>query len=531
MTRALHTIRRSEEGQALVMAAVSLLILAMLTLATVNLTYAVGEKVRLQNSADAAAYTTAGIQARALNFFAISNRTMVVQYVAFMNLMAIVSFLTFYYAIASLIAKLLSVVPYLGAIVRVIVQILRVIMIILDVAVELWGYITDALNLALMATQFAVQTNMLAKMFVEPATQVARYNPAYRVTPLVSLVAGTSAALNWTNTVSASLNPFGTARTNEEKYGRAVMNEIANSGRSDFTAKGYGLRKPSWLDKCSGSFFICKDGRTEWGMRRVSGGLFSNITGITDEVYSRDSLRIGFRFLISLELEGRAYVTGDRHLGSHGGTIELKTNLPRLVASAIKRLINPAIQAWNDACAEAHSPFPNHFHFGQVPYARFRPTADAQLWFRQPPTIVSVTAPTADIVRRGKPFMSGFGARLGLSSANSTLMRPSWDTGPFRAGSRGRNNSFRAAKRGYSHYTEFALNNMTRRGLPAVLLGDGFNAMSAAIAYYHRPGDWREPPNTFNPFWGAKLLPVIDYPGIANTPVLSSLVTGRLFLH
>ncbi len=32
-------------------------------------------------------------------------------------------------------------------------------------------------------------------------------------------------------------------------------------------------------------------------------------------------------------------------------------------------------------------------------------------------------------------------------------------------------------------------------------------AASQGLAYYHRPGDWKEPPNFYNPFWRAKLHP------------------------
>ncbi len=32
-------------------------------------------------------------------------------------------------------------------------------------------------------------------------------------------------------------------------------------------------------------------------------------------------------------------------------------------------------------------------------------------------------------------------------------------------------------------------------------------AVSQGLAYYHRPGDWKEPPNFYNPFWRAKLQP------------------------
>jgi hypothetical protein len=31
-------------------------------------------------------------------------------------------------------------------------------------------------------------------------------------------------------------------------------------------------------------------------------------------------------------------------------------------------------------------------------------------------------------------------------------------------------------------------------------------SLSAGIAYYHRPGHWKEPPNMFNPYWRASLV-------------------------
>jgi hypothetical protein len=42
-------------------------------------------------------------------------------------------------------------------------------------------------------------------------------------------------------------------------------------------------------------------------------------------------------------------------------------------------------------------------------------------------------------------------------------------------------------------------------GLPA-----GVHAIARAQAYYHRLGNWKEPPNLFNPFWRAHLAPVAD---------------------
>ena len=51
------------------------------------------------------------------------------------------------------------------------------------------------------------------------------------------------------------------------------------------------------------------------------------------------------------------------------------------------------------------------------------------------------------------------------------------------------------------------------------------NAVARAMTYYHRPGNWKEHPNFFNPFWRAKLAPVMV--GLGNTP-LGGLFGGTL---
>ena len=50
----------------------------------------------------------------------------------------------------------------------------------------------------------------------------------------------------------------------------------------------------------------------------------------------------------------------------------------------------------------------------------------------------------------------------------------------------------------------------SRIGAEAGLLGQltGVNAIARAMTYYHRPGNWAEHPNLFNPFWRAKLAPI-----------------------
>ena len=51
-------------------------------------------------------------------------------------------------------------------------------------------------------------------------------------------------------------------------------------------------------------------------------------------------------------------------------------------------------------------------------------------------------------------------------------------------------------------------------GLPRV--PEGMSALARAQTYYHRPGNWAEHPNFFNPYWRSRLAPVVQ--GLQGTP-------------
>src|SRR5437773_6375988 len=86
-----HDLKKSEEGQTLVLAALFGLVLMLCVLGTVNLGRAVYDKVQLQAAADSAAYSEAAVEARVFNFTAYANRAMVVHYA---SIMAQTSYLT-----------------------------------------------------------------------------------------------------------------------------------------------------------------------------------------------------------------------------------------------------------------------------------------------------------------------------------------------------------------------------------------------------------------------------------------------------
>ncbi len=94
-TQHLRACMQHEEGQALVLACLMVLVLSLAVLTTVNVGHTVSERVRLQNTADAAAYSSAALEARAFNLYAFTNRTQVSHYVSAMVWQSIDSFLYF----------------------------------------------------------------------------------------------------------------------------------------------------------------------------------------------------------------------------------------------------------------------------------------------------------------------------------------------------------------------------------------------------------------------------------------------------
>jgi hypothetical protein len=206
----------------------------------------------------------------------------------------------------------------------------------------------------------------------------------------------------------------------------------------------------------------------------------------------------------------------------------------RIIRAALQAFLNailaPIVAAANQLIRDVPAP-PSAwplFHFGMMPYARFRPTTVASLnqpsgtqLFNQPPVLQMVTLPKAALQAMGQPFLGngqGWGFRIG----------------GLRASARDGLGGHVASKQGYVDkltYQPWAQDDVGLP-LPGNMAGGGMVAISGAMAYYHRPGDWREPPNLFNPMWGAKLMPVMDYPQIATGfSVLKTYVNQNLIVH
>lgn len=78
----LEEVKHGESGQVLALGALSMLLLALMLMMSFNLSQALHEKIQLQQHSDSMTYSMAVVEARAFNYFAYSNRTMAAAYVA-----------------------------------------------------------------------------------------------------------------------------------------------------------------------------------------------------------------------------------------------------------------------------------------------------------------------------------------------------------------------------------------------------------------------------------------------------------------
>lgn len=137
--------RRAQQGQSLVLACLLILALSLCVLTILHVGHGVNEKIRLQNTADAAAYSIAVMEARAFNFYALANRAQASHYVSAMVWQSYLSFIYFSEAFLTdlygmfksldhcagnrsvfwnVACPILERVPYLGAILTILDRIL-----------------------------------------------------------------------------------------------------------------------------------------------------------------------------------------------------------------------------------------------------------------------------------------------------------------------------------------------------------------------------------------------------------------------
>jgi len=148
----------------------------------------------------------------------------------------------------------------------------------------------------------------------------------------------------------------------------------------------------------------------------------------------------------------------------------------------------------------SHEKNAQQYYYGISPYIKFLPKSERLKDFNQPSTWMLMNLPAKD---GGKGFLEG--KPWSFKQDNDILGT--------------RNNG---GQENLSTDPVMADGKVFSKSKVFNLLDPGLNVMSRARVYYHRPNNWNEHPNFFNPYWRAQLAPI--------APKLSSLLTRTLGL-
>jgi hypothetical protein len=323
--------------------------------------------------------------------------------------------------------------------------------------------------------------------------------------------------------VPESLQIFTNSNSNVVQSARMHMLEIANSARTPWVAYGDRYDNPSKWPSARhwnwGFSFICSINfgaiaRTELGTRAPAGILGS--TKATGQVFSGDLFQLNYKCpwpVGSGQLTFFGAASLDELVKSNSQKLRFlpPSSGGKLVEKLLSALFSPlkAISAWANKNAKVKPDSADWRPFWISPYVFFTPQATGKPHgglksptslgnFAQPDVILGVAREGRDFTRaQGTKY---FGGRRSVSSGAGT---------------------------GSVDFDYTAADWPRIPGLPGVLqLREGFNALCAAQVYYHRPGEWREMPNFFNPLWSARLMPVAESNAINSVPGSSAILTA-----
>ena len=521
------TLQRSEEGQALVLAAISGLVLMLCVLGTVNLGRAVYDKVQLQAAADSAAYSQAALEARVMNFTAYTNRAMVVHYASVMAATSYLTWLHFTWAGLRPMLEILSAVPYVGPIAAAIQNGLRALLRTLDAGVAALAPLLSASNVLLYGLQEAAWHSLWLRlgMPMQPEAHSGDspahpYEPLWpRLLPLANqaVFAQARGHLTMPRNAEESLQMLTGAKTDAARLARLHMLEIANSARQPWVAYGDRSDDPSLSPMARHFKWKLSIGLASLQLGSVARTELGGFSTDSSQVWSAQRLELvaklfGFRKSVNLlslvaidQLPGPSPVSENQYALLFSVPGWLKPLLPGI--AAVREVMSAAVQE--------SAPVPAQRTFWLSPYVSFAPQARAKPVpgptgrlgnFAQPDVVVGLALPAR-----------GFNADPGASGLFGR--RFTWN----RHGSGSGATDFRFSESDAPRIPGLP------RGLQA--LRPGLNAFSAAQAYYHRPGDWREMPNLFNPLWSARLMPILESNVAAKLGLSTIPLLGRFLLH
>ncbi len=552
-------IRRSlrrQRGQALPLGALGLLIMALAIIATMNLGQAVHEKIKLQNSADAAAYSLAAMEARAFNFIALTNRVQIVHYNSAMAYQSYLSYAGYCKAMIGTVRDLLedlslsiqtgtqfpypANVPYLAitGYFKLIAKLAGFLFTIADNAYEVIHetapLVVDALGAfnkaSIWQMQFirALQINahLITGMqdFVkanDPTMTYTAKNQIYNIAlngALNSLefrsAFDRAAGLNpfWLDAMikgSGDLKDYADQDNDQVKSAQSIMTEIANASRShenifNRTMGGFDLTTV-FVATVGGE----KHGQTKLISKKETPEPEPKVEEMHkdksnylqgDTLASDDYLQAGFGVAtaaiawVLLFPNGIAKL-GDGIVADTDGGKHYKydhTGSGGAAPGGMSSVLILPPAQGSIANSVTKDGDSDHKWQGISSFFKFSPSAEKNADFNQPSTWIFLN-------KHHSAFQSGTG-----SGGRPWHYKFTWNNG----GSYNDGKDKDGMGVGGGKYDGAVSLDTTIGGERSHFLLEGLNVISRGMVYYHRPGVWDEPPNFFNPFWRARLAPV-----------------------
>ncbi len=487
-----------QRGQALLIGVIVLFFVALSMYLIATFGRHVQQKIHAQTTADATALSLATMEAETFNYIAFANRAQVAQYVTALNMQAYVSYLSWWEVAAAQVifyAKFLYAAPYVGAtlataIIQGATAFKKAVGLLVngadagDLAID---NLVMANNQALWITEVVAAEITNAHLlsggfeFFEQNNPVGSADP-WTYTNADLAINGALALINAKRFNDAFYDKGSTPSTpwtqTVDAPMQTVMTEEVNATRADKFLLARGILPP--IDPGFDDFFNFIN-------------LFLGKSGQSKLTQSTDVASI------SRTLQGDSKLTTGAVMASRD-TMSIPI-IPFVFSFDINSSVM-ATQNSNQHCrASGASPEcvsdGNHVYKGIAPYMTYQAglsnNGNAGEDFHQPDVLV---------------WMNKSSAESSLSQA-FVINFPGASTIDTRSG----------------------VNNT---GLSQAL-PDGINVISRAQAYYHRPGNWQEPPNLFNPFWHARLAPVADamtsLTGISELGPLQEMLKTLLLTH
>jgi hypothetical protein len=545
-----------ERGQSALLAVVGLIVLAIGMYTSYNLSRTVYEKIQLQNTADATAYSIATMEARTFNFIAFANRAQVANYVQMMEAQSLLSNASYLEGAFGYAGDfLLSTGRYLRYLARWFSSLeplaeafLRAGAIAEDVhdsiaprvdIMETWSTRFVQLQTTKNHALFAVSAMIALSTALQVATggeAIAQMNDANaRYTWASWLLSGVN-TVSYANAFDSA--SFGASSgDDDERRARRLMTEVAHGSRysapalgEDFVVAREALDSMSDLVSALTEVANTSTGRRGRGVREGARGMLGALSG--DYVGTTKLLETGDASQLP-DLEDTGQAAPSRSDMAEGEWLAAKDQGQALMLERLSKIGFASVISGVDEFRHCRYEKPEHSEYG----AR---GMDAFSALRRSLRLLGINEQTArsygfedcydganhpydhrwqsvapGMLRGGMASYLKFAPqRDGLSAERNSFNQPDvWIMlnkrpehmalgGPgdldFELGDQ---------RGGRRPELDARIGEGVRGGIGEAFFPDGINVMARAQVYYHRPGAWQEPPNFFNPYWGARLAP------------------------